>query len=470
MSSNQIQRLYAPIETVQATLNKYDGSLPEPNNRNLMRVVEESKLVKSQGRYHIQLTKDNTVIIKEMFCFDCGRRLVKNGVNSRLIILDSGLGRFEFKLQRKRCPYCGEIKPCYSSLAPKFGNYHENYKRIARQLHLEHLIPRQIKETIRICFNIKISESTIVRWINKTAEPLHAMLDRTPVPSSGYFGYDEIHMRIGGQKKYQIDTVDLNTKFIPMARITPSMGKKAGNEVLRSLKRGKKIQIHGIVKDCTTNLGKTFRKYGWTKIKQQNCITHVKWTVTKHIKAYVGLSIRTIKPVPSEWGWLVRRFYDVIDSKSDTDMYIKKVVLNGTIARLKGKKHRHLLIALKHINAWLPKIAAHRSDPNLSATNNILESFHRKFGCYAPFKRRMMTVRGAQRISDFCRFHHNFGRFFEYFEEFQSQFDAYRALLADWSSDPSLKGMGTYFSYKKLNLKRWFGEYLGIWNEYFVKI
>ena len=97
MPSNQIQRFYAPIKVVQTTLNKFDQSLPEPKNRNLTRVLEESELIKSHGRYHIQMIGNNTIVIQEMYCFDCGRRLVKNGLNSRLIIPDNGLGRFEFK-------------------------------------------------------------------------------------------------------------------------------------------------------------------------------------------------------------------------------------------------------------------------------------------------------------------------------------------------------------------------------------
>lgn len=470
MPSNQIQRLHAPIKVVQTTLNKFDPSLPEPKNRNLTRVLEESELIKSHGRYHIQMTGNNTIVIQEMYCFDCGRRLVKNGLNSRLIIPDNGLGRFEFKLQRKRCPYCGEIKPDYSSLAPKFGNYHENYKRITRQLHLEDLVPRQIKKTIEICFNIKISESTIVRWINLVSESLHLMLDETPVPSSGYFGYDEIHMLIGGKKKYQIDTVDLVTKFIPMARIMPSMGRKAGNEVLKSLKRGRQLQIYGIVKDCSTNLGKLFQKHGWTKIMLQNCLTHVKWNVIKHVKAFSGLSRESKKPVPKEWRWLVRRFYDVIDSRNDADMFIKMEILENTISKLKGKKLKHLHTALKQIKGWLPKIVACRNNPNLSKTNNLNEAYHRKYGRYTPFKRNMMTIHGAQRISDFCRFNHNFGRFPEYIEEFRGQFDTYRALLTDWPGDPSLRGMGLYFRRKKEKLKLWFGEYSRIWNDFFAKI
>jgi hypothetical protein len=115
------------------------------------------------------------------------------------VILDEGLGRYEFKLHRKSCKNCGEIRPDYSKLAPKYGNYHENYKRRARQHYMEGLMPSQIKRTFRIDFGMDISESSIVNWIKIVAEPLRKMLKVTPVPSSGYWGYDEIHLRVGGR-------------------------------------------------------------------------------------------------------------------------------------------------------------------------------------------------------------------------------------------------------------------------------
>ena len=117
-------------------------------------------------------------------------------MNIKVAILDEGLGRHEFRLHRKRCDACGEIKPDYSKLAPKYGNYHENYKRRARQDYKEGLNLAQIKTAFKIDFGINISKSSIVNRVNETAEPLREMLCETPVPSSGYWGYDEIHMNI----------------------------------------------------------------------------------------------------------------------------------------------------------------------------------------------------------------------------------------------------------------------------------
>ncbi len=219
----------------------------------------------------------------------CNSRLVKNGWNLRTAILDKGQGQCNFRLKRKRCPKCGEISPDFSKYALKYGNYHENYKRRARQHYMEGLMPSQIQRVFIIDFGIKISKSTIVNWINEITEPLREILKKTPVPSSGYWGYDEIHMRISGKKRYTIDTVDINTRFVPVAKIMKSMGRDAGREVLREGRRNAMLKIHGIVKDCSTNLGGLFRTRSFKNVKQQNCLTHIKWIVARHVKIYAGI-------------------------------------------------------------------------------------------------------------------------------------------------------------------------------------
>jgi hypothetical protein len=76
---------------------------------------------------------DDTIYIKEEYYLECGRRIIRNGYNRRIAILADDLGKHEFHIHRKRCPYYREIKPDYSKLAPKNGNYHESYKRRARK-------------------------------------------------------------------------------------------------------------------------------------------------------------------------------------------------------------------------------------------------------------------------------------------------------------------------------------------------
>ncbi len=465
--------MLAPIKILQSTLLKFCPSLPEPKKRSLVVEIEKRKNFLSHHRYTLLLKPDNTIEIREVRCINCGTRLVKNGHNQRIAILDNGLGKFHFRLNRKRCSNCGEIKPDYSRFVPKFCNYHENYRRRARQHYLEGLMPSQIRLAIKIDLGVVISKSSIVNWVNEVAKPLRRTLRETPIPSSGYWGYDEIHMLVGGKKMYALTTVDTITKFIPNAKISTSMGSKAGRELFQEAKRNNKLKIKGLVKDCTTNLGSLLRKRGYKYIKQQNCKTHVKWIFSRHVKVVAGLSTQSKRPVPAKWRWFLYRFYNLIDAKNETDAYIKLEILRRTVERLKEikpNKQKRLTTAFKQVEKWVPKLTAYNSDPNLAATNNILEGYHKKFEYYPSFKRNMMTALGAQRVLDYRVFGHNFRRFPEYIKQLKDKYKQFRDVLTKFPGDTYLRGQGMYFKHRKLNLEHWYENYNQLWDHYLAII
>lgn len=150
-----------------------------------------------------------------------------------------------------------------------------------------------------------------------------------------------------------------------------------------------------------------------------------------HVKAFAGLSKHSKKPVPKKWRWLIKRYYNLIDSKDETDAYIKLEILRSTVERLNGKKLKELHIALKQLESWLPKIITHQQNPNIPTTNNLLEGFHKKYTYYPSFKRNMMTLEGAQRVLDYRVFRHNFGKFPEYLDMFQTKYKEFKIILTE---------------------------------------
>lgn len=468
MSITKLNRNYAPIKIKQSTLNKYFPHLNEPINNSLTTVIKGKEACSKESKYTLEMKKDGTVYIKETHCLACGKRLVKNGHNPRTAILDNGLGKHEFRLHRKRCKKCGEIEPDYSKLAPKYGNYHENYKRRARQHYMEGLNPAQIKKVFKIDFGINISESGIVKWVNCVAEPLRNLLEHTPVPSSGYWGYDEIHTKVNKKKRYAINTVDMNTRFVPVARIKPKMGRKMGKEVLREGRKDLALWIKGLVKDCTANLGGLFKTRSFKHIVQQNCLTHVKWIIVKHVKAFTGLSKQSRKPIPKEWRWLKVRFYKVIDSGTDTEAYIWLEIVRRTVERLKGEKIKELHTALKQLESWLPKIIAHQRNPNIPKTNNITESFHKKYLYYRAFKKQMKTDDGAQRVLDYRVYNHNSKLFPDFINQYEIKYESWRVFVRNSGDDVILRGQGNHFKSMFQKLDKWHGKYMDVWNEYFA--
>ena len=455
----------APIKIEQTTLIKY---LPGSKINGLTSDEKDTFPQTTDSFYTLRMRQDGTIIIKESHCLECGRRLLLNGHNPRVVILDRNLGRREFRIHRKRCPKCGEIKPDYSRIAPKFGNYHSNHKRRARQHHMNGLTIPQIQEIFKVDFGLEIPKSTIVGWINDVAKPLRTMLRETPVPSSGYWGYDEIQLRISGERMYALDTVDVVTRFIPAAKISENMGRQAGLHLFNEARRGQKDWINAVIKDCTTNLGGLFKTARFKHIAQQNCLTHVKWITSTHVKTFAGLSRRSTKPVPEKWKWLLKRYYNLINAKNETDAYIQLEILRYTIKMLEGKKIKHLKTALDNLKAWFPKIIAHQSNPFIPATNNLLESYHKKFTKYPSFKRNMLTREGAQRVLDYRVFRHNFRRFPEYIKEFQAKFETFKIILSEL---PDKRKMGAQHRYSQAEFKKldkWCGNYQAVWTKYFA--
>ena len=473
-SHNLIMRLTkligrnAPIKIEQTTLNKFFPNLPKPQDHSLLKRLKKINRLSTNEGYTLRMKHDGIVYIKEEYCLNCGRRLIKNGYNQRIAVLAEGLGRHEFRIHRKRCPSCGEIKPDYSKLAPKNGNYHESYKRRARQHYMEGLMPSQIQRVFKIDFGVEISLTSIYYWIDEVREPLRDLLRTTLVPSSGYWGYDEIHLRIRKERMYAIDTVDVVTRFVPVAKISENMGRDAGREVLMEGRKNLQLWINGLVKDCTTNLGGLFKKHSFKHITQQNCLTHVKWITSAHVKAFAGMSKRSTKPIPKKWRWLRDRLYALINAKHETDAYIQLEIIRSTIERLRGKRIKELHTALKQLEGWLPKLIAHQRNPFIPTTNNLLESYHKKYTYYPSFKRNMKTIKGAQRILDYRVFRHNFGRFPEYIQHYESKYERWRVLLQKNKDDVIFRGQGNHYASMLRKLDKWFETYQQLWDEYFT--
>lgn len=205
-------------------------------------------------------------------------------------------------------------------------------------------------------------------------------------------------------------------------------------------------------------------------IIQQNYLTHVKWMISKHVKAFCGLSTRSKKPILEQWRWLLKRFYKVIDSKDETDAYIRLEIVRSTVNRLQGKKIKHLQTALKNLQGWFGKIIAHQRNPSIPKTNNLLESFHKKYTYYPSFKGNLMTPKGAQRVLDYRMFGHNFRRFPDYIRFYRTKYKRYRIFLKESKNDPSLRGQGIHFSYEFKRLDKWYGNYQQVWYQYFAII
>jgi len=197
-------------------------------------------------------------------------------------------------------------------------------------------------------------------------------------------------------------------------------------------------------------------------------LTHVKWIVSKHVKAFAGLSKQSRKPIPKEWRRLRDRFYKVLDSGTDTEAYIGLEIMRRTVERLDGKKIKELHTAMKQLESWLPKIIAHQKNPDIPKTNNMTEGYHKKYEYYRAFKTQIMTETGAQRVLDYRAYGHNMKLFPDYIHQKESKYESWRILVRNSKGDAILRGQGNYFKSIFRKLDKWHGNYMEVWNEYFA--
>ena len=451
----------------QTTLLKFYGSLPEPKFPSLTRFMERSEqsYFKTDYKYHV--LPDNTIEICETHCLSCNKRLYRNGFNFKHMLMDYGLGKVRFKIHRKRCPNCGEVPISLKLLGDKYAHKHENFKRRSRQLYIIGMRYRQIVRVFEICFNTTISKTSIYNWVKSAQKGLRKLLETTKIPSSGYIGYDEIFLKICGKKRYLMATVDVNTKFIPLALVVSNKEASTAKRTLTKAKRLMDEKLLGIVKDCTTTFGKLFYFRGWEHIELQDCVTPVKWIITKHVKAFAGLSEQSIKPIPEEWLGLLWKFYRVINSRYLSSAYCNLEILRYTINKFQGKRSKHLRVAFNFLESHLENILRWKSNPFLPKTNNMSEGYHKKYEYYPEFKKGMKLISGAQFVADLIVFDNNLNLFPEYIQELEDKIYYLPFLLDDPSEKRMLKGQKTSLSAKLKRVKSSYSKYLIVWEKYF---
>jgi len=314
---------------------------------------------------------------------------------------------------------------------------------------------------------VAVGRSTLARWVGQPAEELREVLAGTPVPTSGIWHYDEIFLRVGGKRAYAIVVHDAVTDFNLNTRAGPTMDRSAAKATLQEARRIRhsvaRDPLKSLVMDGTTNLGHTLHTRGFEHVTVGRCHTHFKWQASAAVKRYAGLPKESRKPLPPAYHPLRQQFYRVLDAGSEGEALVALEALRATVSRLKSKV---LLVALRQLEISLPKILAHLRDPDLPATNNKVENFNQRLENLPTFKRRMMTIPGAQRAADYGAFGHNFGRFAAHVARLRQQRANFKALLAHDPSDKTLRGMGTFFSWAFEKLDQSHRQYLAFWNKH----
>ncbi len=463
MPIHQIGRKTLPKYITQTTLNNFFNNLPPLSSQNVL-IYHPLGLAESKSLgYSYEITAENTIEIQETHCLNCGKRLVKNGFNARGCVLDAGEGYYHFRLHRKRCKRCGEVIIDLSALAAAHAKYHENYRRKARQHYMRGLMPSQIQWVFSIDYNTWISRSTLVRWINFPAETLNQVMRETIVPSSGYWGYDEIFLRISHTRQYSLNLYDLHTNFCIFTAINSGLTRGNGVVLLRNARRNAQLPIFGIVKDGGMIFGNLFQMQRYSNVKVSYCHTHLKWNVNRYLKQAAGLPKESKKPLPERFLPIQAQYYSVIDSKTDTDAYL---AIEGARSLANWMNNKYLQKGVETLESALPMLISCQSDPNLDNTNNQIEGFHRKLEYYPSFKRNMRTVEGCTRVANYRNFLHNFEQFLPYYARLLVQFQTYIGLGTKKSLTKEVISQHPYYLAKFRQVQSQYNSYFAFYQQF----
>ncbi len=466
MKSWQISLKNTPIVCNQTSLNNFFSSLVNKPKKNLIGKLQSRRVTYLMGKpYKYELTQNDCIIIKDTHCHTCGKRLRKNGTNKRKVILDNGLGEHRLRLHRKRCPKCGEIPFEINNLAPKNGNYNETLKKKARQLAMKGFITREIRDSMEILLHQWVPKSSIEDWLAEPQEELAALLKDVPPPSSGYYGYDEIHLRINGEKWYAMILYDLKYKVPVYIKHVNSLDRREGKKFLSEARRRNKVKYKAIVKDGGKVFGGLFQKRGYDYINVQLCHVHMKWNINRYIKEYCDLPKESKKPIPNHALPIRNLFHKIIESPNETAFYSNVEALRPIIEK---KNHQRLTAAFNKIQGIAPRLLEWHNDPNIPKTNNNLERENEYLERNRSYKRHMKTAKGAERAVHYMILGQIMRAIIIEKLDIIKSFNEWSILKQDPEESSFVKHQGNHFSARRRRVDNIFEKYFAFLNNYII--
>jgi len=257
----------------------------------------------------LALNGEKVIQLVDPRCPKCGLDLIKWGINPRKMILDRGHVPNIRGVQRYRCKNHGEIKIDLSEFIPARQQYAENWRRRACQLMFDGLTPPAVRRAFLKCFGISPSESSIRNWAVTAADAAGKIIHDTSVPTSGYYGYDEIYINLRGNWVFVQTIIDLETGFCPDIGYTIELSDKPTTKLLLGVHQNKSSKIEGIVWDGAAMYYQVQRRPEFADINIQLCQTHYKKNLNEKIYMASGLGKRRSEPLPEPYDQVKRLLF-----------------------------------------------------------------------------------------------------------------------------------------------------------------
>ena len=369
-------------------------------------VPQSNPLIDENGCWMLDLkiVEKNRVILKDRHCPLCKKRLIKNGINNKVDYLNDTAQKYFLRYQRYVCPDHGEIQIDYSKISKKYPKYSTELQRGVRFVFSLGSPPSRIQKICIALLSILIPLSTIKSWIYPLKTQLKPVLYPQKMPCSGSLAYDEIHLKLEGQKGYLLSSIDNFTRLVIRSEYSDVLDKKAVKSHFTKIKLQQKIKIDSVVHDGATVYGSVFKDRSLKKIKEGRCHTHFKKNIRSKLYAAAGLGKHYRKPLPRGHFRLLRMLYWTINSKTEFDYIIRLEASRSLADTLKNEK---LPTIINWVGSAQESLQNYLHQPYLAKTTNAIESLHNEIEVYRVFKVGQKTGRGIEFVANSRIFIHN---------------------------------------------------------------
>jgi transposase-like protein len=384
------------------------------------------------------LLPGNLVRLRNEKCREHDIPLTKNGTDNRTVYTSDGHVFKDFKIQRYRCKKCGEYKPNYGDFIPKNANYQEEIKAKARHFLYLGNTPGEVVKIFQKNGKVVPSESSVRNWVKEASEEIHHVVKNVKLPTSGYFGYDEIHLTTNGKRAYALNMVDLEHDFYVNAQYSPNRKNRSIIQFFRISMRGGKMKMKGIVFDGAKYYGSIFKKRGFTRVHTQHCQGHYKKNLNEAIYEAAGLGKQLKKDLPEPYNELKKVLFAVFNRST---LFRAEIQLAHAEVRFYGKISEDVNKIIDNLYHFFPILFRHHMDRRLTRTNNPTEQMNLALEKYPSLKTHMKTGAGVNIILDGEVFLHNFEMFQTYILKTESKILELERNIEAFPDDEELKSL-----------------------------
>lgn len=454
------------IHSIQTRLDDFLEGIPSFHEVLTSHLSQEPDSPSLSGLRALHLSADNVIELRHPYCPYCKRKLVKWGTNPRTIISEDGFFSTIRRVQRYRCRKHKEITPDLSAWVPTGATYTESFRRLACTLFASGFTPARIHIIFRICFPQWPSESLIRLWIRELGDAIKPIMDATPVPTSGYMGYDEIHVNVNGEHGYVQTMPDLETGFWIYVAYTDTLTKATIKQFFSKVKQRNSTDIHGLVRDWCIQFGNLFRTRGYTRITVQRCQAHFKKNLNERIYDAAGLGKAFSRTLSTPFRKVKDYLFAPFDAPTRVQAEIRLAIADY---KLRGRISEDVDKILDYFHARQDQVFAHYQVPRLKATNNMAERMNFALETYRSLKHRMKTPGGIEAVILAEFFFHNYRQFPRYIRRMEAKIRRLADLRRHSPGDKQLLYAERGAKVHLAAVRRWYGEYAEIAEDYLVK-